>query len=234
MHYYPKIYAPFKRMSSKSEYVDQTLWSKPEFEMLKNIDWVWTLKIDGTSIMLQWRGDKFTLDNVKGHTDKSQLNERTKKYFEETFCTPEAESVFESLYGEQNVNIYGEFCSKDMNQNYGHEEGIFYPFDVQNADNNKWWDRTAVAKFAEAFNLIEVPVMLKGNIDKVIKWVKVAKQSWNKDRSRIRYDTENGMFDVYNPLGDYDIEGLVGRLPYELLDGNGERIITKVKCKDFA
>lgn len=237
-HYYPKIYAPFKRDDSKSKYVNVNSWATPEFELLQNIDWIWTQKADGTSVVLQWNGDKMTLDTIKGHTDRSQFNQRTKDYLEKTFCTPEAESVFESLYGEHPVNVYGEFCSKDMNQNYGFPDGIFYPFDVQNAETGKWWPRLAVDTFAEEFCLQAVPIIFTGTIKQAVEYVKNVEYIWNKNFSEqgTIINHQEVWYKNHLKTGDsekYLVEGLVGRPKYELLNANSERIITKIKCKDF-
>lgn len=238
-HYYPKIYAPFKRADSKSKYVNINEWATPEFEMLKDIDWIWTQKADGTSVVLQWNGDKMTLDTIKGHTDKSQFNQRTKDYLEKTFCTPEAETIFEDLYGENPVNVYGEFCSKDYNQNYGFLDGIFFPFDVQNGETGKWWPRDAVETFAQRFNLKPVPVVFVGTIKQAVEWVKNVELIWNqkKESQATKINNIGVWYKNYitdTAKGFYPVEGLVGRPIVELLNANGERIITKVKCKDYS
>lgn len=232
MHYYPKILAPFKRETNKSKYVNESLWSKPEFKMLKDVEWVWTAKADGTSIKLYWNGDKV---QFFGHTDKSQLSKLTLDYLNKTFGTPEAESVFESLYGSNEVNVYGEFCSKEMNEDYGHQNGMFYVFDVQNATSGKWWDRNSVVEFADSFDIQAVPIMLKGTIDKAVSFVRLANRTWNKDfKTSYFISNKEKSYLVDCPFSESaKLEGLVGRLPYELLDANGERIITKVKCKDY-
>lgn len=232
MHYYPKILAPFKRETNKSKYVNESLWSKPEFKMLKEVEWVWTAKADGTSIKLYWNGDKV---QFFGHTDKSQLSKLTLDYLNKTFGTPEAESVFESLYGSNEVNVYGEFCSKEMNEDYGHPNGMFYVFDVQNATSGKWWDRNSVVEFADSFDIQAVPIMLKGTIDEAVRFVRLANRTWNKDfKTSYFISTNEKSYLVDCPFFESaKLEGLVGRLPYELLDANGERIITKVKCKDY-
>lgn len=239
-HYFPKIYAPFSRKDSKSKYVDETKWSKPEFSLLQGIKWVWTAKADGTSIRLYWDGERVSFF---GYTDKSQLNERTLKYLNDTFGTKSAESIFEDMYGDTEVNVYGEFCSKDTNQNYGHLDGIFYPFDVQNAKTGQWWDRKAVSDFAKRFELQEVPIMFIGTIREAVEYVKEVQRTWNQYYQKLKEGDFYGFccdeirgteWEIKNPFGvKYPIEGIVGRLPIELLNAKGERIITKVKCCDY-
>lgn len=226
-HYYPKIYAPFARNSANDKYVDTKKWSKPEFETLKDIDWQWTAKADGTNIRVYWNGDKA---EFFGHTDRSQLSEKTLKYLNSVFGTPEAESVFENLYGSRSVNVYGEFCSSEMNQSYGHPDGIFYPFDVQDAENGQWWNRDCVHEFAEKFGLKEAPLVFRGTIAEAVEYVQKASAEWNKSFEKLFFQG----YEVCCPYAvNAPLEGIVGRPPVELLNMKGERVICKVKCKDF-
>lgn len=237
MHYYSKIIAPFERENAKSKYVTEGKWSKPEFKMLQDIKWSWTQKIDGTNVRVFWNGDKV---EIFGHTDKTQFNERTMTWLKNTFCTPEAETVFEDLYGENPVNVFGEFVSKDTNQNYGYPNGAFFVFDVQSETSKCFWGRDAVKTVAERFNVFAVQELLVGSIREAVKFVKIANKVWNKEfiNSGAVYgfdaSDEPHIYYVENPLGKYPLEGLVGR-PYfeELRNNKGERVITKVKCKDF-
>ena len=45
-------------------------WAKPEFELLKDIDWICTEKIDGTNIRIMWDGEQVRFG---GKTDKAQI-----------------------------------------------------------------------------------------------------------------------------------------------------------------
>lgn len=241
MHYYTKILAPFKRDSAKSKYVNEKLWAKPEFELLKDIMWVWTAKADGTSIYVKWDGERVS---YYGHTDKTQFNERTKKWLDKTFCTKEAETIFEQLYGDKPVNLYGEFVSDDFNQNYGHHEGYFYAFDIQNGANGNWWNREALEAFVDTYNdksrVDIVPIMFTSTIESAVHFVKVSEEFYTGKRNLPMKSLEGCIledklkecckcpFDPSAPL-----EGLVGKPMYELSFGNGDRVITKVKCKDY-
>lgn len=233
MFYFPKILAPFKREDNKSKFVTEGLWSKPEFELLKNICFSWTFKVDGTSICLEWDGTKCL---IHGHTDKSQIPPKLNRCLIDTFCTSEAETIFEQLFFDKHMFIYGEGCSSETNQSYGHLDGAFYIFDVQNADTGKFWTRDIVEEFAKRFNIDYVREMCVGTIKDATTWIKLAKASWNDDKYHTTFlNASNGnSYKVENPYGKYPIEGLVGRPQIELLDSNKERIITKVKCKDFA
>src|SRR6056297_1994451 len=96
MNQYHKIQSVYKR-DPETKY--QTLldgqYSLPEFELLKDIKWVFTEKVDGTNIRVIWDGEKI---NFKGKTDNAQMHDymldtlnNTFKYkkivFKETFDT---------------------------------------------------------------------------------------------------------------------------------------------------
>lgn len=227
---YNKILAPFARDIAKSKYINIIKFSRPEFEMLANVRWNWTLKIDGTNINIIWDGEKV---NYVGHTEKTQFNERTKKFLDDTFCTPESETIFEDLYGDQPVKISMEFVSKDMNQNYGYTEGAVYIFDIFNGETGKiWTSEETINSFVSRFegnNVFVAPFIGYMNIWEAVDLVKAYEVIWNRHPEK--WGDENIL--IKNPLGKYTIEGIVGRLPYELFDNNGNRIITKVKCKDY-
>lgn len=232
---YEKILAPFCRDDAKQKIVNINKWSKPEFEMLQNLNWIWTQKIDGTNLNIVWDGERIY---YVGHTDKTQWNDRSKQLIESTFCTPEAETIFEELYGSQPVTVSMELVGKDFNQNYGHPDGYFYLYDIRNGDTGKYWNREAVESFLKAFdpnkeNMDIVQVLFEGSIKDAVQFVRLANDTWNKDFKTSWFTRNEVSWRVENPLGKYPIEGIVGRLPIELYNAKGERLITKVKCRDY-
>lgn len=60
-------------------------WSMPEFELLKDVDWICTEKIDGTNIRVIWDGEEVIF---KGKTDNAEIPKHLLEHLEETF-TPE-------------------------------------------------------------------------------------------------------------------------------------------------
>lgn len=240
-HNYPKILAPFARDTASDKYVNLEKWSKPEFKVLNDIDWEWTAKADGTSIGLRWDGERVSFI---GHTDKSQIPPKLLKYLQDTFGTSEAESVFEDLYGSVPVTVYGEGISSETNENYGHPDGWFIAFDVKcDLPNGRWWDRKSVKTFVSKFpGIIEVPLLFTGSIEKAVDFIKQYKfynNPNNKDKNYLDHIIGQKTFyqlniDLKCPYDcNRPLEGVVGRPPVELLNSNGERIICKVKCKDY-
>ena len=207
-HNYKKIYCPFKRKSDKDVKVDTSIWNRPEFEYLANNEWEWTEKIDGTSIMVSWDGDKVS---IGGHTDTSEIPPLLSKWLSEKFLTPEMETIFEQMFGESEVKLYGEGISKETNQNYGFVNGNFVLFDVQIGEFIL--ERKNVIDIAGKIGLDCVKLVGAGTIYDAVEYVKVPHFS----------NLDNKTY----------MEGVVIRPKVELFMRNGERVIAKVKVSDI-
>ena len=66
---YHKIQSLYKRDQKTKKFTAQ--YSLPEFELLKDIEWEFSEKIDGTNIRIFW--DCVTVE-VKGRTDNANLS----------------------------------------------------------------------------------------------------------------------------------------------------------------
>ena len=86
----------------------------------------------------------------------------------------------------------------------------FVLFDV--VINNKWLSRENVSDIAQKLSIDVVPVVGSGTLYQAI---------------------ENARTGIKSIWGDFEAEGYVLRPKIELLDRNNNRIITKIKCKDF-
>ena len=69
-HYYHKIVSPWLRTDSKSKTVDLGAFSDKYVDMLKDIQWIGSEKIDGTNLNFYYDGNHV---HVYGHTDKSDF-----------------------------------------------------------------------------------------------------------------------------------------------------------------
>lgn len=209
-HNYCKISAPFGRKTPKDKLVDVTIPAKAWVPMFQenNIKMYASEKIDGTSVGIVWDGERISF---VGHTDKSQFNPKYLEYLNDTFGTPAFESVIEEIFGEKPVTIYGEGISKAYNQNYGFPDGNFIMYDIANP-NNTFYNREAVKEIAKKLDLI-YPAETLMTIDEAINYVK------HKPMSKL---------DSTVPM-----EGLVLRPTTELYTNNGDRVICKIKVRDF-
>ena len=221
MNKYHKIQGLYKRdMDKNSPNYGKFiigLYSLPEFEMLKDIQWVWTEKIDGTNIRIMfWEGVESVL-KFTGKTDYAEIPSHLLEYLEKTFSVQKLNSIFKSEPDREflEVCLYGE--------GYGYKiqsGGKYFPenpkqvgfilFDIK--IGNIWLKREDVIDIGNKLNINIVPIVGQGTIDQAVKLVK------------------NGFISKF---GDFIAEGLVIRPKHELLDRRGHRIITKIKYKDF-
>ena len=209
-HYYPKISAPFGRKTPKDKLVDTSIYARGWVQMFveNNVIMLGQEKIDGTSVGIVWDGERVSF---VGHTDKAQFNPRYLEYLKNNFGTPEFESVLEEVFGENPVTIYGEGISKDYNAHYGFPDGNFIMYDIQNV-RGTFYRREVVQEITAKLGLI-YPWEQQMTIQDAINIVQQRPKSY-LDSSRY-------------------MEGLVLRPTVELYTNAGERIICKVKVRDF-
>jgi len=185
-------------------------WAKPEFELLKDIDWICTEKIDGTNIRVMWDGE-----NVRfgGKTDNAQIPAILIEALQDTFTNEKMKEVFSDA---DNVCLYGEGYGKKIQKggNYLPDRADFILFDVKVGD---WWlTRESNEDVATKLNIGVVPIIGIWKLEQAIEYVK------NGFKSTIAYNK------------DYVAEGLIMKPKTELFNRRGERIITKIKHKDFS
>lgn len=182
-------------------------FSKPEFNYLKNCEWVATEKVDGTSIRIMWDGSTITYG---GRTDKSQLPASLFKRLQDLFMGKE--KIFTDRFGTAMVCLYGEGYGADIQMAGAHYKATqdFVLFDVR---VNEWWlERNNVTDVAGYFGIEVVPIVKIGTLEQITEFVSDGfKSCW----------------------GEFLAEGVVMRPKVELLSRKGERIITKLKLMDF-
>jgi hypothetical protein len=207
MNTYHKIQTVFKRDPSTNF---KTLlfgdYAKPEFEYLKNNQWVFTEKVDGTNIRIKWvdREVRFA-----GKTDRAKIPKPLFANLTEMF-----ETRYERLLSvfDCDVCLYGEGYGAKIQSGgkYSQKRQMFVLFDVKIGE---WWlNRIDVEDIAKKLGLDIVPVIGQGRL------IRMAEMTQEGFRSQ---------------WGDFQAEGIVARPLTELKSRNGERIITKIKCKDF-
>lgn len=202
---YHKIHTIFKRNpATKFKTILPGEYSLPEFEYLKDNNWIFTEKVDGTNIRVMKieNGIEFG-----GKSDNAQIPAPLVKFLQDKFLNNPAFSDFPidtCLYGEG----YGPKIQK-IGGKY-RDSPSFVLFDVKIGD---WWlKREDVEDIAIQFCIDFVPVVGQGTLQDAVNMVK------------------NGMKSMW---GDFQAEGLVLRPEIELSARNGERIITKIKCRDY-
>lgn len=186
-------------------------YALPEFEYLKDNTWVFTEKIDGTNIRVMWDGG---FVKFGGRTDKAQvptfLLMKLMEHFEdghEMFLAAFEEPMDVCLYGEG----YGARIQKGGG-NYIPNGVGFILFDVKIGD--AWLERHNVEDITEKLSLDIVPIVGGGSLQDGVEFV------------REGFTSRIAQTEVL-------AEGLVMRPKVELLTRRGQRVITKIKHKDF-
>jgi hypothetical protein len=185
--------------------------SKLKHSVLSTIkEWDVTEKIDGTNIrvILSESGEV----SFGGRTNAAQIPADLVQYLMRTFPETLMRSVL-WLDGPQQAILYGEGYGPGIQKGGGlyRADKAFILFDV--LIGGKWWlDRDAVDDIASKLSILTVPYLGRMNLEEIVGLVR------NPFASK---------------LGTAIAEGIVARPIETLFDRRMERIIIKLKTKDF-
>ena len=210
MREYCKIHSLYKRSPNGKEMLFGQ-YSLPEFEYLKNNQWVFTEKIDGTNIRIAWDADTQQVQ-FGGRTDNASIPAPLISRLNELFNTTEAKEKFKSKFTVP-VTLYGEGYGAKIQKSgglYKPDGQDFVLFDVMIGEN--FLPQHDVFGLAALFEIKQAPVVGIGTLSDLENKV-------------------NGHF--VSAWGDFNAEGIVARPAIELRTRNGSRVITKLKIRDF-
>lgn len=194
-------------------------YALPEFEYLKDNTWVFTEKIDGTNVRVMWGGAGLSFN---GKSDNAQMPMFLITKLQELFDTTPKRKLFKELFEQPNedgtidepeVCLYGEGYGAKIQKGGGNyiKDGVgFVLFDIKIGD--MWLERENVEDIANKFGLKVAPIIGEGTLDDAIE---LAKKGFSSQ------------------WGDFLAEGIVLRPKTELKTRRGDRVITKIKHKDF-
>jgi hypothetical protein len=205
---YHKIQTVYKRdPQTKYKTLLECEFSLPEFDYLKNNNWIFTEKVDGTNIRIMFDGSCITFN---GKTDRATIPPILAKRLNDRFL-PLIE-YFQEIFKEESVCLYGEGYGAKIQKGGGNyrSDQDFVLFDIKIGD---WWlQRKDVEDISKKLDIEIVPIIGSGTLLEMIEIVKTG----------------------FNSLwGSFMAEGIVARPEIELASRNGSRIITKLKHKDF-
>lgn len=211
MKEYHKIQAIYKRQKEKPRPFIEGEWSLPEFEYLAKNKWQWTEKVDGTNIRIGYTHPSIDRE-VRGRTDNAQLYAPLVKRLEEILPIEKLHIAFSELEGESTeITLFGEGYGKGIQKGGKYRDEVdFVLFDV--SVGNWILRRPDVENIAEKLGIRVVPILFECSIFEAVERVKAG---------------------IVSTWGDFPAEGVVGRTPHELRLRNTQRIITKIKHKDF-
>ncbi len=208
---YHKIETLFERDMEGNKKLIEGRFRNEAVDFLKDNEWIFSEKIDGTNVRVHWDGHKVMFG---GRTDSAQMPTPLMYALNDLFLGITNEQLFEQKFGAEPVTIYGEGYGGKIQSGsaYRPEQG-FILFDVR--VGGTWLNRESIEDIAKAFNLDVVPVVMRGTIQEAVDYVKT--------RPNSTITTE------IKPM-----EGLVGVPKARLTDFRGNRVIVKVKVEDFA
>lgn len=182
-------------------------WSTPEFAYLQNCYWDATEKVDGTNVRIYWdhKEQKVTFN---GRTKDAQMPTFLYSKLSELFTVDKLALAFPS----GDIALYGEGYGAKIQKGGGDyiSDGCgFILFDVW---CGMWLKRMDVAEIAHMLGVPVVPHLASWTLLEAIAICREGFKSQLKDSAP---------------------EGLVLRPKTELLTRRGERVITKIKLKDF-
>jgi hypothetical protein len=193
-------------------------YALPAFEYLALNDWVFTEKVDGTNIRVMipdYRedGKQFGI-TFGGKTDEAQIPAKLVAKLEERFHSDETRAKLAEMFPEGDACLYGEgYGAKIQSGGNYRPDQDFVLFDVKVGE---WWlERANVEDIAGKLGLDVVPIIGRGTLPDMVEMVKA------------------GFNSTWTHSGPFSAEGIVARPVCELKTRSGDRIITKLKHRDF-
>lgn len=169
--------------------------------------------VHNCNIGIYWDGHKVSF---QGRTERAQIPAQLLDKLQEMFGGDTNEEIFEQMFGEREAVFYGEGYGPKIQKGGGlyRDDVSFIMFDIYLPASNLWLKREAIEEIAKAFNVEVVPIVFRGTLGEAVAYIKC------KPLSHI----------AGKPLV---MEGIVCKPNVELMTRMGERIIVKVKVKDF-
>ncbi len=192
-------------------------WAREEFDYLKNLNWKWREKIDGTNIRVMWHREGWQNDPMAfplefaGKTDKANVQPSLLARLPELFPP----SKMHDMFANKSVCLYGEgygFKIQKAGKFYLPNSVDFILFDVW--IDGHWLNRENVENIANGLGIKVVPIIGSGTLMDMIVTVRAGIGSRISEKPQVA-------------------EGIVAVPEIDLFGRNGKRVITKIKWKDF-
>ena len=209
MKQYHKINTIYKRDTRGNILIGE--YSSPELEYLKDNDWVFTEKVDGTNVRVMWDGESLRFG---GKTDNAQMPMLLVEKLQSLFTKEKMEAEFPNdPNGPLALCLYGEGYGAKIQKGGGNYNPLGVDFVLFDIRIGSWWlNRESVEDIGNRLGVKVVPTIGHGTLDDAVCM------------------TRSG---IYSQWGGFMAEGIVLRPGVELTARNGSRIITKIKHRDF-
>jgi len=214
MREYQKIETVFER-DPKTKKLLLNQFRNPTVRYLRKNEWYMTEKIDGANIRVVWDGHKFSF---YGRTDKSEVPKPLLEKLNSIF-NYEMEQVFEQMFQDKEVILFGEGIGEKIQCGLYGKEYRFLVFDIM--INGKYLHLIDSFDIAIKLGLETVPFKddfwtLEDAVEAVTKY---------REKIKSCISMAGG-----NPG---NVEGFVLRPAYTVYDSNFDRVIVKIKLRDF-
>lgn len=224
---YPKIDTLYNR--DGEFFVNVNKLRKPEFGMIKR--WYLTEKIHGTNTRITLFDNGVVV--YGGKTDDAEIPPELFDYLKKTFTPEKMKSVLwlPNRRIPKSVTTYGEGYGPGIVPGSGiyRSDVAFRLFDclVIDEDNNWWLERHSLEDIARKLGIKCVPVL--GVIDFLPRSVEEIRQIFIDHWDRMVVIEDGGQAELVS-----EAEGIVAMsYPKLLFDRKGERLMWKLKIKDF-
>ena len=218
---YPKTPNIFKRDETTHKLMPHQ-WREPEFEYLKNNQWHFTEKLDGTNMRLIYNPESIRTKHedcpsgfsLWGRSDGATVHGNLKTWAEQ-WSAEMMHVAVEVFHGVHPVCIYGEGVGAGI-QKGGDQYGAthFRAFAIKVGD---WWlQQPDVDDICRSLHLRQVPHIMTGTLMDGVAMVKKGLRTM-----------------IGSEPGTHFAEGLIGVPDCQLLNPSGERIICKITHKDI-
>lgn len=212
MRKYEKIETLYQRDTTGTKKLLPGLFRNQTVEYLKDNNWIWTEKVDGTNIRVYWDGHTVTFG---GRTDNAAIPAELVTRLNQLFGGEANAQIFEQTFGEKEVILFGEGYGRKIQKGGGNYivNGVdFILFDVMVGEN--YQEREWVVNTAKMFGIKVVPIVGIGTLEDAVNYVKEHPNSLIAEK-------------------EHEMEGIVCRPATELRDRCGNRIIIKIKWEDI-
>lgn len=208
MNEYHKINSLFKRDAANKNRMIFGEYADPTFEMLANIPWRLTEKIDGMNIRAKWFAADSRIE-FAGRTDNASIHPQLIERLRELFPVDVLARHFD-----QDTCFYGEGYGNGIQKGgYYSDEKDFALFDVKIGDC--WLRRESVEEIAANMNIVAVTEYTGYyTLPEMVEFVCYMRPQPGAH-------------------GEYLPEGVVARPKVDLFDRQGRRVVTKLKVRDF-
>jgi len=222
MEEYHKINSIFKRDMKNGKKLIIGEWSTPEFEYLANNQFEFTEKVDGKNTRIHFdRIEDELFVSFGGRTNNADIPGFLVAYLHNTFVANRGfRNTVGSMMVERDIDsmtLHGEgYGSKIHGGGKYRDDPSFVLFDVK---IGSWWlSRDNVNDIADKLGIDSVPVIGYGTLQDAV-------------------DVVRGLhprISSHSYWGDFEAEGIVARPVVPMFDRKGQRIIAKIKGRDFA